>query len=63
MGRDAILGLVPRQTASGQAKPEQGTWGPTPNPIEGAAESGRAGTNGCCTFFIIAEIGDQLDIV
>ncbi|KAJ5775792.1 uncharacterized protein N7511_000803 [Penicillium nucicola] len=46
MGRDAILRLAPRQTASGQAKPEQGTWGPTPNRIEGGAESGRAGTNG-----------------
>lgn len=31
---------MPRQTASGQAKPEQGTWAPTPNAI---------GTNGFCT--------------
>jgi hypothetical protein len=50
MDLDAILGLVPRQTASGQTKPERGTWGPTPNPIQGGAESGRAGTNAFCTF-------------
>jgi hypothetical protein len=49
MDLDAILGLVRRQTASGQAKPERATWGPTPNPIEGAAESGRVGTYGICT--------------